>query len=375
MEQFERIRRDARDKDMSIRQLAKVHGVHRRTVRAAFVDAIPPPRKVPVRTARKLGAWEDTIRTWLEADKTAPRKQRHTARHIWQRLVDEHGAVIAESTVAHAVARIRRDLGDGPMDVAVPQTHAPGGEAEVDFGEFQSVISGVTVKLFMFVLRLSHSGRAIHVAYANQAQESFLDGHNIAFIRLGGIPVKMIRYDNLKPAVIRVMLGRERLENERFIAMRSHYGFDSFFCLPAIDGAHEKGGVEGEVGRFRRRWLSPVPQFASIAALNTFMASCDQKDQHRVITGRSVTVGAAAAQEAPMLRGLPVDLFDAGTTASCEANHKALICVRQCYYSVPARYAGRRVSVRIGADAIEVFADGARVACHVRAVHKYSHVL
>ena len=95
------------------------------------------------------------------------------------------------------------------------------------------------VKLFMFVLRLSHSGRAVHVAYANQAQESFFDGHNTAFARLGGIPSKVIRYDNLTPAVIRVALGRERLENPRFIAMRSHYGFDSFFCIPGIDGAHD----------------------------------------------------------------------------------------------------------------------------------------
>ncbi len=166
-----------------------------------------------------------------------------------------------------------------------------------------------------------------------------------------------------------MVLGWERLENERFIAMRSHYGFDSFFCLPGIDGAHEKGGVEGEVGRFRHRWLSPVPEFASIAALNEFMADCDERDQHRGITGRPITVGAAAAEEAPMLHPLPMDVFDAGTTASFKVNHKALTCVRQCYYSVPARFAGRRVSVRIGADKIEVFAEGARFAVHVRAVH------
>ncbi len=107
----------------------------------------------------------------------------------------------------------------------------------------------------------------------------------------------MIRYDNLTPAVIRVALGRERLENPRFIAMRSHYGFDSFFCIPGIDGAHEKGGVEGEVGRFRRRWLTPVPEFDTLAALNAFMAACDEKDEHRVISARPVTVGAAAAAE------------------------------------------------------------------------------
>ena len=360
---------------MSVRELARVHGVHRRTVRAALADSTPPVRKVPDRVAPATGPWLTIIRAWLVADLDAPRKQRHTGRRVWQRLVDEHGATVAESTVTHAVAKIRRELIGTPADVAVPQTHAPGAEAEVDFGEFQAMIGGIMVKLFMFVLRLSNSGRAIHVAYANQAQESFFDGHNVAFERLGGIPSKMIRYDNLTPAVIRVALGRERLENPRFIALRSHYGFDSFFCIPGIEGAHEKGGVEGEVGRFRRRWLTPVPEFATLAALNDFMAACDDKDEHRVISARPVTVGAAAAAEAPALLALPADSFEAGPTVSVKANHKSEVCVRQCYYSVPVSYAGRRVSVRVGARVIEVFADGKRVATHVRAVHKYDHVL
>ena len=100
-------------------------------------------------------------------------------------------------------------------------------EAEVDFGEFRAVIAGIVVTLWMFVLRLSHSGKAVHIAYANQAHESFLDGHVRAFTTLGGVPTGMIRYDNLRPAVIRVLLGRDRWENERFIGLRSHYGYDS----------------------------------------------------------------------------------------------------------------------------------------------------
>ena len=94
------------------------------------------------------------------------------------------------------------------------------------------MVAGVVMKLFMFCLRLSHSGKAVHVAYANQSQESFLDGHVRAFEALGGVPVAMIRYDNLTPAVIRVALGRERLQNPRFVALRSHYGYDSFFSHP-----------------------------------------------------------------------------------------------------------------------------------------------
>jgi hypothetical protein len=104
------------------------------------------------------------------------------------------------------------------------------------------------MKLFMFCLRLSHSGKAVHLAYANQAQESFLDGHVLAFEALGGVPVGMIRYDNLKPAVIRVALGRDGSSTRG--SSRSDYGYDSFYCMPGKEGAHEKGGVEGEIGRY-----------------------------------------------------------------------------------------------------------------------------
>ena len=108
-------------------------------------------------------------------------------------------------------------------------------------------------------MRLSHSGRAFHVAFGTQAQEAFLEGHVLAFQHFGGVP-GLVRYDNFKPAVTRVLRGRDRVESERFVALRSHYGFDSFFCRPGITGAHEKGGVEGEIGRFRRRHLVPVPK-------------------------------------------------------------------------------------------------------------------
>ncbi|MPY78938.1 MAG: IS21 family transposase, partial [Actinophytocola sp.] len=166
MEQFERIRRDHRDEELSIRALADRHRVHRRTVRQALADAVPPARKPPERKAPVLGPFEATIRRWLTEDLTAPKKQRHTARRIWQRLMEEEGAVVAESTVRNVVARLRTEVGAGRAQVMVPQTHPPAEEAEVDFGEFTAVIAGVLMKLFMFCLRLSHSGKAVHVAYA-----------------------------------------------------------------------------------------------------------------------------------------------------------------------------------------------------------------
>lgn len=106
MEQFERIRRDARDEELSIRALADRHRVHRRTVRQALADSTPPARKPPVRQAPVLGPYVATIQGWLTADLDAPRKQRHTARRVWQRLLEEEGVVVAESTVRALVAEL-----------------------------------------------------------------------------------------------------------------------------------------------------------------------------------------------------------------------------------------------------------------------------
>jgi transposase len=374
VEQFERIRRDARE-GLSIRALAARHGVHRRAVRQALVDAVPPPRRTPQRVAPVLGPHVGTVRRWLTEDLDAPRKQRHTARRVWQRLVEEEGVAVAESSVRALVRQLKTEVGLDRREVMVPQRHPPGAEAEVDFGEFSASIGGVVMRLYLFVLRLSHSGKAVHVAYANQAQESFLDGHVRAFAALGGVPTGMIRYDNLRPAVVRVMLGRERFENERFVALRSHYGFDSFYCRPGIEGAHEKGGVEGEIGRFRRRHLTPMPHLGSLAALNEALAAADARDDARRIAARAETVGVAAARERPLLRPLPGEPFDPAQSLCCRVDAKARICVRQSYYSVPARLAGRRVETRLGATTVTVRADGRVVAEHVRSLHKGSEDL
>ncbi len=370
VELFERIRRDSRLEGLSIRALARRHGVHRRMVREALESAVPAERKTPQRTPTVLtAAHRATVRGWLVADRAAPPKQRHTARRVWQRLVDEQGALVAESTVRGFVAEVRRELAGGVGLVMVPQTHPPAEEAEVDFGEFKARIAGVLVRLWMFVLRLSHSGKAVHVAYANETQESFFDGFVTAFEALDGVPGR-VRCDNLKPAVIRVLLGRARLENERFVLLRSHYGFDAFYCQPGIEGAHEKGGVEGEVGRFRRRHLTPVPAVADLAELNALLAAADAADDARRIAARAETVGQAAARELPLLAPLPPDRLDISAQLCCRVDPKSRVCVRQSYYSVPVRLAGRKVAVRLGAREVVVL-DGARVvAVHVRSLHK-----
>jgi len=375
VELFEQIRKDRRVEGASIRELAGRHGVHRRTVRQALEAAVPPPRRpYPPRSRPAIDPYVRVIDGWLEADREVLRKQRHTARRVWQRLVAEHGAAVSEVTVSRYVARRRAELGLDRAEVAVPQAHLPGAEAEVDFGEFHASIAGTLLKLWLFVLRLSCSGRAFHVAFATQAQEAFLEGHVLAFEHFGAAPAR-VRYDNLKPAVTRVLRGRDRAESERFTALRSHYLFDSFFCIPGQQGAHEKGGVEGEIGRFRRRHLVPVPSVASLAELNQRIAAADIIDDGRVITGRPVTVAAAFAAEQPAMLALPAEPFDPARLLEARVDNRARICVRQNYYSVPARYAGRRLPVRLSATAVEAL-DGARViARHDRAAGKYGEVL
>jgi len=293
---------------------------------------------------------------------------------VWQRLVAEHGAALAEVTVSRYVARRRAELGLDRVEVMVPQSHEPGAEAQVDFGEIRVFLGGTLIKCWLFVMRLSCSGRAFHAAFGTQAQEAFLEGHVRAFAHFGGVPA-LIKYDNLKPAVTRVLKGRDRAESQQFIALRSHYGYDSHFCLPGQRGAHEKGGVEGEIGRFRRRHLVPVPKAESLAELNELIAAADIADDQRVITGRPVTVGAAFAAEAPALAGLPAEPFDAARLLSARVDAKARVCVRQCFYSVPARYAGRRLDVRLTASVVTAL-DGPRVvAFHQRALGRYAEVL
>ena len=375
VELFERIRHDHKKEGMGVRALAHRHRVHRRTVRQALASATPPERKAAERTAPALGPYQGLIRQWLTEDLEVPSKQRHTAHQVWVRLVEEQGAAVSESTVRAYVAQVRFELANHAQRVTVPQTHGPGEEAEVDFGRFAAWIEGCFTDVWMFCMRLSHSGRAFHRAFANQSTESFLEGHVEAFAHFGGVPTGQIRYDNLKPAVIKVLLGRERLENPRFVALRSHYGFDSFYCEPGLDGAHEKGGVEGEIGRFRRNHLTPMPAVASLGDLNTHMAEADLADDARRIARRAETVGESAVREAPYLAALPDDLFDITTTITCIVDTKARICVRQCYYSVPAGLARRRVEVRLGGRDLKVFDRGKLVATHERLLHRGSEEL
>jgi transposase len=168
--------------------LAARHGVHRRAVRDALASAVPPVKRTPVgRPAPKLGPYRAVIDGWLQADRTAPHKQRHTARRIHQRLVDEHGADVAETTVRQYVRARKRAMGLVVSEVFVPQVHAPGMEAEVDWGEAEVVLAGVAVTVHLFVMRASFSGAVFCQASLVETQQAFLELHVQAFEWFGGV--------------------------------------------------------------------------------------------------------------------------------------------------------------------------------------------
>jgi transposase len=370
MELFEQIRRDRDREGLSIRALAERHGVHRRAVRQALGSPLPPARKPPQgRPAPVMGAYRPLIDSWLDADREAPRKQRHSAHRVWERLVEEHGAQVAERTVRKYVAQRRRAMGEAG-EVFVPQHHAPGAEAEVDWGEAIATIAGQCTRVHLFHLRLSHSGAAFAAVFARETQQAFLEAHVDAFAFLGGVPAT-VRYDNLGSAVKQLLKGRRRVETDRFVALRSHYLFESAFTLAGLQGAHEKGGVENEVGRFRRRHLVPVPNVMTLAELNARLRAGCEGDLGRRIAGRSETVAEAFARERVVLRALPSESAQTDEEATPRVDSKALICVRQNRYSVPVALVGRRLRARIGAREITAFADGREVARHDRLVGRF----
>ena len=310
VELFEQIRRDRDREGLSIRALAAKHHVHRRAVRQALESAVPPPRRTPVsRPAPKLGEYRELIDGWLIDDLVAPRKQRHTAKRIWRRLVDEHGVQVAEVTVRQHVHKRRRELGLTVGEVFIPQVHAPARTAEVDWGQADVDLAGARTRVHLFFMRSCFSGAAFSMASPVETQQAFLEGHALAFDWFGGVFAE-VRYDNLGSAVKKVLRGRRRVESDRFIAMRSHYLFDAMFATPGIEGAHEKGGVEGEVGRLRRNHLVPVPSVGSFAQLNRLLIDACEIDLARRIAGRPGTVAEQLADERPLLRVLPTP-FDA----------------------------------------------------------------
>ncbi|MGC5629277.1 IS21 family transposase [Georgenia sp. Z1344] len=374
-EVFAAIRRDLRA-GLSSREIQRTRHVTWRTVKAASQSAWPPPRAEYPQRASKLDPFKPLIEEMLVADLDAPRKQRHTATRIFDRLVDEHqmSGVSYDTLRAYVAKRrpeVRAEQDRGASEVFVPQTHLPGREAEVDFGEISVRLRGDLVSCHLFALRMSYSGKAVHRASATGGQEAFFEGHQHAFRTLGGVPAGKIRYDNLKAAVAQVIgFTRQRVETDRWIAFRSHFDLDAFYCQPGIEGAHEKGGVEGDIGRFRRNHLVPVPEVDSIAELNDLIDGYDTADDARRIGHRLHTVGEAFAAEQTLLKPLPVEPFETGLWLTPRVDRYAQVTVRSNRYSVPSRLIGRPVRVLLNASDLTIYDGRTPTADHQRLLGK-----
>jgi transposase len=339
----------------SQRAVARELGLSRTTV-SKYVEQAAPVRKAEAEP-RPRPVWAkvaDRVETLLtESARWTGGKQRLTATRLHALLVAE-GHVVGVTVVKDAVAEWKRQR----REVFIPLTYRPGDLAEVDFFEVLVDVAGQRRKAWLFLLRLMYSGRDFAWIYERQDQVSFLDGHVRAFAHFGGVPARLA-YDNLRPAVTRILVGGARTLTPRFAALASHYLFEPCFCRPGE--GHDKGGVEARGKALRLQALVPIPSGPTLEALNVaLVAQLDARDAVRR-DGTRETIGARFAAEQRVLR--PVDaafVAEAATVASITP--RGLARVHGAYYSVPCRWAGLDLTAWVGATTVTIVGrDGQRI--------------
>lgn len=372
VELFEEIRREYEFGVGTIKGVARKLGVHRRLVREALTIAMPRSKKQPERKRPALGPAVDFIDRILGEDERAPRKQRHTAHRIYTRIMAElPGCSVSEASVRRYVRKRKHELGLAKRETYVPQSYAWGVEAQVDWYEAWADLDGERRKVNVFAMRSMASGSAFHCAFERATQQSFLEAHERAFDYFGGV-FRRLRYDNLTSAVKKILRGFRREESARFIAFRSHWRYQSDFCTPAE--AHEKGGVEGEAGYFRRNHLVPVPKARDLTELNEQLLAACRADEARCIYGREQTVGAAMLIEREHLQPLAEEGFQLAEVSFPIVDGFGCARLRTNSYSVPAA-SGSQVEARVYASFIEFWQEGARIARHERCYGKRQQIL
>jgi transposase len=372
VEMFEEIRREYEFGVGTIAGVASKLKVHRRMVREAIECAVPRPRKKTKRPRWKIAVVAAFIDDVLETDRKAPRKQRHTAHRIWERIRAEMPECqISERTVREYVQERKAVLGLVVHETFVPQSYPWGVEAQVDWYEAYADLSGERTKLQVFSMRSMASGAAFHCAYLHSTQQAFLEAHELAFAYFCGV-FRKLRYDNLTSAVKRILRGYRREETARFIAFRSHWRFASEFCTPAE--AHEKGGVEGEVGYFRRNHWVPVPKAIDLTDLNRQIIAACHRDEQRRIEGRELTIGAAVLVERDHLLPVVAEGMDLAQTSFPTVNSLGCAKVLTNAYSVPLK-PGTQVQAKVYANAVELWHDGHCFARHERCYSRQQQIL
>ena len=298
VELYARVRHACHVEGLSQREAARRFGIDPKTVAKMLRHAVPPGYRRSKPPARpKLDGFTATIDQIVLADRSAPSKQRHTAKRIFERLRAEH-SFAGSYTIVKDYLRERHAR---TQEMFVPLAH-PLGHAQVDFGEAVAVIGGVRQKIHFFCLDLPHSDAGFVKAYPAERIEAFLDGHNAAFAFLGGAP-QSILYDNTKLAVGRFLGDGKRQRTRAFAELQSHYLFLDRFGRPGK--GNDKGKVEGLVGYARRSFLVPIPAFASFAELNAHLEQrCLDRLEHRV-RGHAEAIGERLARDLAALQVRP----------------------------------------------------------------------
>jgi transposase len=370
VEERERIRRAYYVEEKSIRQIARELHHSRDTVKKAIESAEPAtytlkkPRPAPV-----LGPHKARIDELLEENERLPRKQRRTCRKIYEEI-EADGYRGSESRVRGYIAEKRRMK--KKRKVYIPLEFDPGEDAQVDWGEAMVILNSEEVTVQLFLMRLCYSRRLFVMAFPTQKQEAFFEGHVRAFRFFGGVP-KRIVYDNLKAAVFRILEGRNRKEQERFILFRSHYLFESRFCTPGQ--GNEKGRVEKGVGFGRRNFLAAVPQFASFQKLNEHLLTACRADVARQVDRQPVTIGEAWEMERPYLLPLPEKDFECCVNRPVVLNGYSQVEYETNRYSVPTEQAYRHLMLKAYPFRIDILHLDNIIASHPRCYKRKQDIL
>jgi len=358
MQQWADIRRRVLVEGVSKRQILRETGMHWRTLEKVLANPEPPGYRIKVPRPRpKLGPFLVRIARILEEDKGCPRKQRHTAKRIFERIRAE-GYRGGYTAVKEAV----RDLKQTRREVFVPLIHRPG-EAQVDFGYALVNVAGRLRKVAFFVMALPHSDALFVQAFERECTETFWEGHVRGFDFFAGVP-RRITYDNSRVMVAKIVGPRQRQLTRGFLQLKSHYLFDHHFCL--VQRPNEKGVVEGTVKFTRLNFFVPVPQVRDLDELNAQLLARCHDDRQRRVRGSAATKEVLLDEDRAAFIPLPAAPFDACVKRSTTADSLSLVRFDDNDYSVPVRYAHHTVVVRGYVDRVVLCHKGEMVAEHRR---------
>lgn len=360
MEKWAEIRRRVLVDGLSKRAACREYGIHWDTLQKILRHPEPPGyRRDSPRPRPKLDPFLPVLHQILEHDTKAPRKQRHTAKRIFERLRDEHGYSGGLTVVKDAVRTWRRSH----AAAFVPLAH-PSGEARVDFGEAEVVLDGRPAKVSVFVLNLPYSDAIYCQAFPRGCTEAFLEGHVRAFAFLGGVP-RRISYDNPKFAVARIAGSRDRRVTDAFLRLKSRHLFEAHFCL--VRRPNEKGHVETPVGFARRNFLVPVPVLhGGPEGLNARLEADCRADLTRRLRGEPATKAELLAEERAAMLPLPAEAFVAARAERPHADSLSLVRFDANDSSVPTPFACRQVTAVGTVDEVRTVGGDRLVATHRR---------